>query len=258
MDIGQRYYPYTPYPTFLNSNYNWIAGNTISNNNIGVHLNIAAGNEITHYSDGSNELWNKIDNNNYGIFSSVASKNNNIYHNNLMENSQNAHDEGINYWDDGEIGNYWDDYTGEDVDGDGVGDTPYPVPGGDNQDNYPMMIPSGVDLEPPEVHITKPQDDYLYVNLFDIIVFEIPIRLILFNTLVIGKIDIEVYAIDNITGVEKVEFYINGELWDTDPTPPYGCTWDQFVILFPYEVKVIAHDIVGNQGSDTKIVWKLG
>jgi len=242
----------------VNSNYNWIAGNTISNNNIGINLNIAKGNEITHFNDGTNELWNKIDNNNYGIFSSIASESNNIYHNNFMENIQNAYDEGTNTWDDSERGNYWDDYTGEDADGDGIGDTPYPIPGGDNQDNYPMMIPNGVDQEPPEVYITRPQDGYLYVNIFDLIVFEIPIRFILFNTLIIGKINIEVYAIDNITGINVVEFYINDELVGTDDIPPYGWTWDQLTILFPYEIKAIAYDNAGNQDFDSKIVWKFG
>ena len=121
-----------------------------------------------------------------------------------------------------------------------------------------MMIPNGVDLEPPEVSITKPQDGYLYVNILDIIVFELPIRFIIFNTLIIGKIDIEVYAIDNITGINKVEFYLNDELVGEDETQPYGWTWTNFAILFPYTIKVVAYDNAGNEESDSKIVWKVG
>ena len=35
------------------------------------------------------------------------------------------------------LGNYWDDYTGSDTDGDGIGDTPYSVDG--DKDDYPLM-----------------------------------------------------------------------------------------------------------------------
>lgn len=44
----------------------------------------------------------------------------------------------LHQWDDGAVGNLWDDYLGLDADMNGIGDTPYPVPGGADQDRYPI------------------------------------------------------------------------------------------------------------------------
>jgi hypothetical protein len=46
--------------------------------------------------------------------------------------------EPIHTWDDGEAGNFWSDYNGADVDGNGIGDTPYVIDS-QNQDRYPLM-----------------------------------------------------------------------------------------------------------------------
>ena len=46
--------------------------------------------------------------------------------------------EPIHTWDDGRDGNYWSDYNGTDVNGDGIGDTAY-VFDVQNEDRYPLM-----------------------------------------------------------------------------------------------------------------------
>lgn len=68
--------------------------------------------------------------------------NNWFLRNDFIKNGQSAYDCSSNIWDDGVKGNHWDDYDGKDLNPkDGIGDTPYIIPGGDNQDNYPLMEP---------------------------------------------------------------------------------------------------------------------
>ena len=90
-------------------------------------------------------IWNTIQNNNIGIKNDGISDGNLFHHNNLVDNSINAYDSSVDRWDNENHGNYWSDYTGNDVDEDGIGDIPYNIPGGENIDRYPLMTP----WEPP-------------------------------------------------------------------------------------------------------------
>jgi parallel beta-helix repeat protein len=121
--------------------YNIITGNIITNNYGGIAIgndaihNIVFGNNITH--------------NNYGIGIGEVFDNT-IQHNNFVNNSLHV-DVGDNsnyiFWDNGEEGNYWDNYSGLDSDEDGIGDTPYVINEG-NRDNYPLMAPVSLTIIP--------------------------------------------------------------------------------------------------------------
>lgn len=85
---------------------------------------------------------NNITHNDCGIRLDQSSHNK-IYHNNIVDNSQQVNITTPGYgnsWDDGypSGGNYWSDYTGLDASGDGIGDTPYVIDA-NNMDHYPLI-----------------------------------------------------------------------------------------------------------------------
>jgi parallel beta-helix repeat protein len=128
------------------TSYNIISGNTLSDNDIGLHLHHSYRNTITgnyilfnrDYGISLHFLCNKttISNINYDI--QDYSKGDNIIYNNYFNNNINAWDDGENIWNITKTsgtnivggkwlgGNYWSSYTGEDLDGDGLGDTELP------------------------------------------------------------------------------------------------------------------------------------
>jgi len=137
------------------SNYNNILTNVVSNNYHGIEFQRSNNNFII-----GNNL---ISNNNSGVWLRYSSNNNEVYHNNFINNTwgenPNAVDECSNAWHNGypSGGNYWSDFDEPSEgaydnfsgphqnisDPDYIVDTPYPIPGGSNQDSYPFMEPYG-------------------------------------------------------------------------------------------------------------------
>ncbi len=106
---------------FFESNNNTIDNNEICNNSYGVCL---------YQSDWNVFYRNSFFHNDRQVVSDFLSP---------FSNKSSGYFS-LNIWDNGFEGNYWSDYTGEDQNGDGIGDTPYVIDE-DNQDNCPLMRP---------------------------------------------------------------------------------------------------------------------
>jgi parallel beta-helix repeat protein len=181
-DITTGGYPYSNFfvnNTITDCTYGIIIGyeaggteiiqNHIFSNGVGIYLEEVGGSGNISYNDiTGNEYgfhcdqWgvksliitnNTISYNNYGFYFDIQT-NNQIYHNNIINNTIQVYDDpgNSNQWDNGypSGGNFWSDYNGSDfysgpnqdiLGSDGIGDTPYVF--NFSQDNYPLMEPQG-------------------------------------------------------------------------------------------------------------------
>ncbi len=96
-----------------------------------------------------------------------------------------------------------------------------------------------VDDRPPQISIQRPAN-YLYIA--DREVMETPMPII------IGKITIEIDAMDEQSGIEKVDVLVDNKLKAELENHPYKWTWDEFA-FFKHEIKATAYDNVGNYAN---------
>jgi parallel beta-helix repeat protein len=142
------------------SSYNTVEGNLIENNNYhGIRMEYATHNRILNNTVINNRgygiyLWESTDNLvvgntvmqsfSEGIILGDTSVRNTLFHNNFVNNTRTGFDPADdNMWDNGSTGNFWSDYTGSDVNNDGIGDSPYSIPGNHSIDRFPLMNPYG-------------------------------------------------------------------------------------------------------------------
>jgi len=225
-----------------NVNKTIIENNVINSNGEGIWLHGSGHNVICN---------NSIMNGYYGVKIDGKSSGNIIYNNYFTGNSFSAYDIfSHNIWNVSLIngtniaggpkigGNYWDDYTGEDLDGDFIGDTdlPFNCSGGIvNGGDYHPLISS--DTTPPMVHVIYPNGGE-NLNRTVTILWE---------------------ADDDIDEDLLIDlFYSNngGDNWYLiSPNEENDGEYIWNITNMPegsqYKIKVVAEDNAGNKGEDT-------
>ena len=98
------------------------------------------------------------------------------------------------------------------------------------------------DIEAPEVQILYPIENHFHKGNFS---------MPWFKTFVLGKINVLVYASDSQSGIEKVEFYVDGQLMATDYDEPYEWLWNEDTVYDTHLLEVIAYDRDGNTAKDS-------
>ena len=183
----------------------------------------------------NNTCWgNEISNNTLsGIHVKGPAAINNLFYANFFRNNNPIarDDNDHSNWNTSIIGNFWNDYTGEDANGDGIGDTPYTIPGTAGSIDY---LPIWDEIAP-IIIINSPNPDDVFSLVapsFDVSVIE-------------PNLDEMWYTLDS--GLHNYTFEENSTInqlaWDAAPFGSITLTF-------------YARDKIGNVGSADVIVEK--
>ena len=105
-----------------------------------------------------------------------------------------------------------------------------------------------IENKPPKLEITKPIQGAIYL------VDELLCSFI--TNIIIGPISITVKASDNISGINRVETYIDDILKNSDFTIPYRWRWIEKEFTFT-TIKIVAFDNAGNSAVQKMKVFKF-
>ena len=118
----------------------------------------------------------------------------------------------------------------------------YSIDNAGNEEQW-ELVDFKIDKKSPMVIIEKPKKGYLYFEDREIM------QTLLGNTIIIGRIAIEVHAMNHESGMSKVEFYIDNIFQYEDKEWPYSWLWD-YLSFGTHVIKVVAYDIAGNTVMD--------
>ncbi|MFX1494560.1 MAG: NosD domain-containing protein, partial [Promethearchaeota archaeon] len=167
---------------------NTILDNNIENNVFGAFLV----NSFSNISE--NVISGNIDT---GLYLGGGSNNNTIFLNFFRDNGVHIDDNGLNNrWNNSEIGNYWDNYTGIDGDGDGIGDIPHNISSSPLLQDYLPIVDNDV----PEITILSPSNNSIFGNTAPNFIVSVKEK----------YIDEMWYTLDN--GLHNYSFTINGTI----------------------------------------------
>ncbi len=227
------------------SSFNTITNNIFNNNYRGLSFS----------SSPNNTIYMNVINNTAlsGIYLS-NSNGTSIFNNIFNNNSRNAVDFGNNFWNITKTpgpniiggpfiaGNFWSDYSGVDINGDGIGDTNLPYNSNGNitfgGDFAPLVTPGFADLDYPIVSLISPLNG---------------------TTLNYNNVTFEYNVSDVTSGIASCSIYINGILNQTNTTITEGSTQYFTQILsysnYTWQVRCVDDSNLSNIGiSETRVL----
>jgi len=102
-----------------------------------------------------------------------------------------------------------------------------------------QSVAVNIDKRKPSLAVFRPVEGRLYLWGRD------TISTVSGTTVIVGDIRVEVNATDNVSGMDRVEFYVDGELQNTSTQAPYTWLWDDRA-FFRKTLRIVAYNNAGN------------